>query len=395
LDIDFSPIHAGETFTANRYYQRYRFVAQSVGRGGKGLGWEWDFGDGQKSTAQSVDHVYAVDGTYRVTLTAQSPRGKLTRTNRIVVSRPWDRVTSRQLDRIKVHASIVATYNFETLKDEALGATFELLKSNQRTKEMIQVCASFLKRKKLPGKGVEAIVPTVSELMLKTDHTDNAVKILLVSADRCDTPEVANRMTLKAANILLNVVRDDEKAMKLFSRVRSRYGKNIAHPTARDAQIGIADAWRARGDYEKSASAYKTAGLGPLARGKSHSILRGDFSRHIESYTQSWLNQKWAEQYIQKWEQTFPADKLEGYLSLLTAKLWMAQGHYARVTIEADILARVNPTGNYGAQLLMLAAKAYRKMDKPDKVTETLKRIVDKFPESPLAAKAADAIKKK
>ncbi|MCP4378925.1 MAG: PKD domain-containing protein, partial [bacterium] len=108
LDIDFSPIHAGETFTANRYYQRYRFVAQSVGRGGKGLGWEWDFGDGQKSTAQSVDHVYAVDGTYRVTLTAQSPRGKLTRTNRIVVSRPWDRVTSRQLDRIKVHASIVA-----------------------------------------------------------------------------------------------------------------------------------------------------------------------------------------------------------------------------------------------------------------------------------------------
>jgi hypothetical protein len=395
LDIDFSPLHAGETFTAGRYYQRYRFGAQSVGKGGKGLKWEWDFGDGQKSTKETVDHVYTVDGIYRVTLTAQLPHRQLTRTNRIVVARPWDRVTRRQLDSVKVYAAIVAAYNFETLKDEALGPAFELLESNQRTREMIQVCTSFLKRKKLPGEGVLAIVPAVSELMLKNDQTANAVKILLLSADRCDTPEVAARMTLKAANILLNVARDDEKAMKLFTRVRSRYGKNIAHPTARDAQIGIADTWRARGDYEKSAAAYKTAGFGPLARGKSHSILRGDFSRHIESYTQSWRNQEWAERYIQMWEQTFPSDKLGGHLSLLTARLWMAQGHYAEITVEADILARVNPTSNYGAQLLMVAAEAYRKMDKPDKVTETLKRIVDKFPESPLATKAAETIKKK
>ena len=73
----------------------------------------------------------------------------------------------------------------------------------------------------------------------------------------------------------------------------------------------------------------------------------------------------------------------------------MAQGRYAEVTIEADILARVNPASNCGAQLLMLAVQAYRKMDKPDKAAETLKRIVDKFPESPLAVKAAETLKKK
>ena len=395
LDIDFSPLHAGETFAADRYYQRYSFAARAVGRGGKGLKWAWDFGDGQKSTEDAVDHVYITDGTYIVTLTAKAPRGELTRTNRIYVSRPWDRVTHHKLDNVKDHAAIVATYDFQTLRDDAVGPAFELLKRSELTKDMIRACTAFLRRKKLPAEGVLAIVPTASDLLLKNARTDNAVKVLLVSADRCDSPEVAARMTIMAANIVLNVVRDDKEAMKLLTRVQSRYAKKLTAPTARNLQIGTADVWRARGDYDKASAAYKTAGFGPEAGRKKHPILRGDFSRHVESYTQTSRNYEWAEQYIQRWRQTFPADKLDGYLSLLTARLWMAQGRYAEVTIEADILARVNPASNCGAQLLMLAVQAYRKMDKPDKAAETLKRIVDKFPESPLAVKAAETLKKK
>ena len=55
----------------------------------------------------------------------------------------------------------------------------------------------------------------------------------------------------------------------------------------------------------------------------------------------------------------------------------------------------MNPRSNYGAQLLMLAVEAYRKMDQPAKATLTLKRIIDTFPESPLAVQAVDILKKK
>ncbi|MDP6546251.1 MAG: PKD domain-containing protein [Phycisphaerae bacterium] len=395
LDIDFSPVYAGETFAANRYYQRYSFVAQTVGREGKGLKWAWDFGDGQVSTEDIVDHVYITDGMYTVTLTAKVPRGQLIRTNRIYVSRPWDRITHRKLDSTKDHAAIIATYNFETLKSDAVGPAFELLKRNELTKDMIRACTAFLKRTKLPADGVSAIVPVVSDLLLENAQTNNAVKILLVAADKCDSPETSARMTIRAARIVLDVVRDDKEAMKLLARTQNRYGKKIAPATARDAQIGIADVWRARGDYEKASAAYKTAGFGPEAARKKHPILRGDLARHVESYTQSSRNYEWAEQYIQRWSQAFPADKLDGYLSLLTARLWMVQGRYSEVTVEADILTRVNPTSNYGAQLLMLAVEAYRKMDKPDKASETLKRIVKVFPESPLAIEAAEKLKKK
>jgi len=394
LDVDFTPVYAGEAFADNRYYQRYSFTAQAVGSGGSGLEWAWDFGDGQKSNASSVEHVYAVDGMYKVTLRAKTRRGELVRTNRIYVSRPWDRVTRRKIDDEADYAAIVAGYDFSTLKDEAVGPAFELLKRNKRTKDMIAACARFLARAKLPDAGVMAIAPVVSELMLENSQPENAVKLLLVAAKKCQSPETSARMTILAARIVLGTIGDDAEAMKLYERAAAD-GKKLTAATARDARIGAGDVWRARGEYDKALAEYKTAGYGPEARGKKPPILRGDFSRHIESYTQSVRDYEWAQQYLDRWSRTFPADKLDGYLSLLAARLWMAQGLYRRVVREADIVARVNPTGNYGAQLLMLAAEAYRKMSNPSKAAETLKRIVDNFPESPLAAQAAEMLKNK
>ncbi len=97
------------------------------------------------------------------------------------------------------------------LKIDAVGPAFELLKRNKRTKDMIRACTAFLNRTKLPAAGVLAIVPVVSDLLLENARTDSAVKVLLVAADRCDTPEVAARMTIMAAKIVLNVVRDDKE----------------------------------------------------------------------------------------------------------------------------------------------------------------------------------------
>jgi len=395
LDVDFSPVHAGEVFADDRYYQRYSFTAHAVGKWNREAQWVWDFGDGRKSTRAAVDHVYVADGMYTVTLTAKYPRGTLKRTNRIYVSRPWDKVTQRKLDKESDYAAIVASYDFATLDPESAGPAFELLKRSKRKTAMIRSCVAFLNRKTLPAASVRAMVPTTSELLLETGQPEKAVKLLLVAADRCDSPEVSARMTLLAAGIALNALGDDKEAMKLYTRAATKYGKKITPTTDRDAQIGIGDVWRVRGDYDKSAAAYKTAGYGPEASGKKPPIVRGDFSRHVESYTQDPSDYEWAQEYLQRWSRTFPADKLDGYLSLLSARLWMVQGKYAEVTVEADIIARVNPASNYGAQLLKLAADAYRKMDKPDKALAALKRIVDKFPESPLAVEAADALKKK
>jgi agmatine deiminase len=53
-------------------------------------GWAWSFGDGDSSTDQNPAHLYAVDGTYTVSLTANSASGSdtLVRTDYITVPEP-------------------------------------------------------------------------------------------------------------------------------------------------------------------------------------------------------------------------------------------------------------------------------------------------------------------
>lgn len=47
--------------------------------------WQWDFGDGAKSTIHSPEHVYQKDGTYQVTLQALNTSGKTETTSKTIV----------------------------------------------------------------------------------------------------------------------------------------------------------------------------------------------------------------------------------------------------------------------------------------------------------------------
>jgi PKD repeat protein len=51
------------------------FTDASVDPDGTVVGWDWDFGDGNTSTAQHPSHTYAAGGTYPVTLTATDDLG--------------------------------------------------------------------------------------------------------------------------------------------------------------------------------------------------------------------------------------------------------------------------------------------------------------------------------
>ena len=130
-----------------------------------------------------------------------------------------------------------------------------------------------------------------------------------------------------------------------------------------------------------------------VAAGRT-AILKGDYARHVEDYLRRKAYDD-AEDYLRRWENAFPADKLEGYWSLLRVELLLARRRWGEAVREVEILCRVNPASNYAAEMLMLAADACLKTGDRDKGKDLLKRIVEKYPESPLAAKAAEKLKKK
>jgi TolA-binding protein len=88
-----------------------------------------------------------------------------------------------------------------------------------------------------------------------------------------------------------------------------------------------------------------------------------------------------------------PLDKIQGFWSLLRVKAHMAQSHYAQAAAEVETLVGVSQGSSYAPQLLMLAADAYKALGKADAMTKILRRIVEKYPESSLAAQASARLK--
>ena len=68
-DKEEEPIGPTANFTYTANYLTVSFINSSTAGDGEINTWDWDFGDGTKSTEQNPVHTYAEDGTYMVTLT--------------------------------------------------------------------------------------------------------------------------------------------------------------------------------------------------------------------------------------------------------------------------------------------------------------------------------------
>ncbi|MFB3892724.1 MAG: PKD domain-containing protein [Phycisphaerae bacterium] len=395
IEIDFIPRHAGEAFVADRYFQRYTFEALAVGRVGAGVQWQWDFGDGQSSFVAKTDHVYLLNGEYTVTLTAKTFAGTLTRTNKVFVSRPWDQVTENKLDSVAQQAIIVSAYDFKAASADAAAEAIVILHRaavKDSTKDAILKAGDALigKDSASPKLLAEA-VPLYADVLAADNQADKAAAALDKGAKMTSDPAVCAALLVKAGQVVLEKG-DAAEAQKIFAGVVDKYARLTTATAIREARIGMGDAWRLAGDLDKARDAY-TAAKTRLDSGQTAAVVRGDFARHVEDYVRSKTLES-ARQYIDKWEDALPLDKLEGYLSLMKARYLVAKGSHAEAAREVELLVKVNPTSNYAPELLMLAADAYGKINKPDQATAALKMIVEKYPESPLSIEAAKKLRK-
>jgi tetratricopeptide (TPR) repeat protein len=391
--VDFQPVHAGETFVANRYYQRYTFEAVTS-RPLRGATYRWDLGDGQHAEGERVEHVYLTTGRHTVTLTAKTPSGSLTRTNRVFVSRPWDRVTDRRLDGFRTHAKIVSGYDFASLEPTAaVGEAITLLERAGLREAVLRAGQAFCARARAPHELVTRVVPVYAEALVAAGQVDKAVADLRKAADMASTSSVARATVLAmAGRIALKHKHDDELAMALFQDVLKKHEAFLNVRGVRLARIGTGDVWRVRGDYAKARKAYRAAGIERPRRPGKDPFIKGDFARHVEAYIRTRQLDD-AEAFLDKWAYAFPLEKLEGYWSLMAVRLHQVRRRHAEAVREARTLAEVNPRSNYAAELLWRAAESCRRLDRPDDARALLRRIAEDYPESPFAAKAAEKLK--
>ncbi|RPI64427.1 MAG: PKD domain-containing protein [Planctomycetaceae bacterium] len=393
LTIDFIPRQLGESFMADRYFQRFAFDAlAAASKPGADTKWEWDFGDGQKSSAAKVEHVYLADGDYTVKLNAKTFVGTLTRTNKIRVARAWDRVTENKLDTLRQQADIVAKYDFAALSADANAQAVLLLhRAGEQAGEM-KAGEALVARESAPAKLLAEAAQAYAETLIAAGQADKAVAALTKAAKIASEPNVSASLLVQAGRAALDEADQPKIALDIFEQILRKYPKASPVPAVRQARIGVGDSWAAQGDYDKAKETYTAAGVRADTSTNQPAVLKGDFARHVEDYIRQ-KNYDAAREWIDRWEDSFPLDKLEGYSTLLRCRLYQGAGEWKHLTLAAGTLVKVNPTSNYCPALLMLSAEAYTKLKQPDQAKAAWKQIVEKYPESPVAAEAAKKIK--
>jgi tetratricopeptide (TPR) repeat protein len=382
--------HAGEAFAANHYFQRFAFeAAVTAARAGQ---CRWDFGDGQTAEGATVEHVYLASGEYTVKLSVSTGAGVLERSWLVQVDRPWDRVTGNELDSLAEQAGIVARYDFSKADAASAAQAVSLLRRGGQDAVVLRLGKEFLTKSQAPPGAVEQVAGDYADALVAAGRSAEAVEAIEQASRMTNSPAALAAMRVRQGRLLLEELDSPQAARKVFADVLTRYSTRTTTPAIRLARIGLGDCWRADGDYDKAMEAYKEAGTGPRASRVAENILRGDYARQVEEYLRC-DDLLAAAETLDEWEQTLPADRLDGYSSLLRVRLRLARRRPLSAVREARTLVKVNPRSSYAPRLLLVAAEALDELDRDDEARAMLQQIVSDYPESTLAAEAAGKLK--
>lgn len=220
----------------------------------------------------------------------------------------------------------------------------------------------------------------------------SAFEIWIDAGRRIEQPALKAMCALAAADIAVG----DLLRPKLAKPLLQRAAAGLAGGTDAGAAARLDRVW---GDYHASlgdGKAARGAYLDAQARlksGKSHvekAAWQGARSRSTEQFLKSG---DWARAFeeLRRWQEEFPADKIDGYLTLLLARRWQGREKFRQALALCEQLMAVNPDSPHADRMLLLGADCAMKLKQPQRAKAMLHSILKDYPGSPLVP----AVKKK
>jgi tetratricopeptide (TPR) repeat protein len=415
----------------------------------------WDFGDGQASELLSPEHVYLRPGLYSVKLSIRHGGKPAEMVNRIDVDRPLTQL-GKKAPTLDDYLRIVETYEPRSLdaaslrqlvlmyeaKALALAAAEEAARSAEAAEDRRAPLSHEPKRrvpraKPVPGepnRRVPLARPVPGDPAFATDawlakavaagregfaetsaargdgellelaeligpmargrlgDSQTAYAIWLAAGRRMAGAAARAQCQIAAADVATNDLLNTAAAKPLLEAATRALGHGTGPVAARlqrvwgDYDAACGDGPAARLAYRRADDltggsrgfVQKAAWLGAHARSAEEFIRGKQFSRAAEEL--------WA------WQEQFPAAKLDGYLTLLTARYWSVRGCPAQAAAQAEQLHTANPDSPYTDQALYLAAESQARLGRRDQALATLQTILREYPGSPLAPKVRENV---
>ena len=297
------------------------------------------------------------------------------------------------LDDPRAQAKIVAGYDLAKLPEADFAPAVELFRRGGQPAGIMALGNALAGRTNASPEVLRKVLSEAVKEWRQMSQAVHAVDVLTKAAGATRQPAVAAELTVLAGRIALEDLRQPDNALALFQQVVQKYSVATTASALRDAQIGIGDVWRAKADYAQAAEAYQKAGPLGEAGYSQQAVRRGNLAQHVEEYlrTDQFID---AQDELDAWQNEFPQDKLEGYLTLMRVRLLDRQQNWRAAADEAESLVAVNPKSNYARSFCWSWPVRILELQQPEKAQAALKRVVKDYPESSLAAEAAKRLGK-
>jgi tetratricopeptide (TPR) repeat protein len=378
------PLESGSAFIRARFTDPSTPGAALRGR------IHWDFGDGQTSEQPEPDHIYLAPGLYRVKITRRRAGKPIQLENRVQIHRaillPGQ---DREPDEWEDYWPLLDQYDPTKLATPALLQFARAYVYGEKFTEAVAAAEAALLQDARPQDAqaqfalVQLIGPIVRD---RLDDPAVALEVWRNAARHLDGAPQAE-CALEAADIALNDLLQPADAKVLLEAASTRLDAIEAPALTRRFHRLWGD-WHARnGDAEQARQAYQQARSLVTQSAQQRNAWRGAYSRSAEAFLRSGELAR-ARDTLRRWQDEFPAEKTDGYLSLLFARYWAAAHKYLNAVTVAEDLLTVNPRSPYADRLLYLAAESREQLGRREQALATFNTLVTDYPGSPLVEAA-------
>lgn len=380
----FEPVITDSVWPTQRHegqYTRCRFSVDRAGVWPAGTSFMWDFGDGQNATGAQADHVYLGLARYTVTLTARGPAG--------AIHARWpleifeiEHVTDEFKDgQPRQYVQLARHYDMRTLSETDLKELAHLRSENDDIEGARAAGKLFVERF-----GSSRLVPEVRRLLagcairLGKGGLDEAIHLYRASINQ-DMPADQKLEVLTHLILLLGIERDlPEKVPAIRAEAEQIFKQAKATDETERAYRGVLSAV---GDvllwHKKDAAArerYQQAELqGPFIPAQVRAARVGAYPSAIRDFITS-HNYGAALDVVDRWERSFPVDKLGGQPAFWRGKLLNLRGHDREAARSFQLCLRLAPGAAFESEARWLLADSLEKNGQPAQARQELARLV-------------------
>jgi tetratricopeptide (TPR) repeat protein len=369
-------------------YTRARFRAGPVPAPPAGTTYRWDFGDGQSATGPEAEHVYLTLGTFNVTLTAQGPAGTQTVRWPLLVFEIEHVTDQFKEGRPKEYAQTARGYDRAKLDAAALKELTHLFAEADEPAEALAVGKAYVER--FPGaKPLEAA--RVRRLMadcairLGQGSLDEAVKNYQAALTD-EVPAEEKLDTLARLVRLVGLERGEPaKAVAVVARIEETYQKakkdrketEEVRAAYRRAVVAAGDVLLFRGKRDEARGFYAAAEkLGPPIPPQVRAARVGAYPNALREYVAAG-NFGAALDLVDRWDETFPADKLGGQSAFWRGKVLLLRDRPRDAERYLGLALRLAPgAADFETEARWLLAQALERQGRRDDSRRELARLV-------------------